>query len=385
MRHSRNFRFLAIMLVVAFMSCGLYAASSNAKKYQAFQSLDLSTASLGDVKKAYNDMQTEYVSGYQDLKKQLQKAYSQNNADKYYSTLQQMQNLPDPRLTDTQTEALVSRMMNASGDEKAQWADWLYENSRGYHPTLSLSLCNDGKNQRFAYSQQISVKPGEKVKLPTVDLGGDNGIFVGWGITPDEVKYKAGEEMPMPYTDQKLYAIFQNGIRFSDSVTKLEQVTNGDTAVVPSQNAPDSSYLFDGWYDNATGAKLTESSVKLVDGVASGSYSGYWKSLRFDAISTKYYQNMTIPAGEQVPVLFTMTNQGNETLGEVEVTLLSDDQNLKVLSDNLSARYIRPQESRNGQFLVLVNGKSGTKIDATLKVTDGDGASWTQPLSLTVK
>lgn len=96
MRHSRNFRFLAIMLVVAFMSCGLYAASSNAKKYQAFQSLDLSTASLGDVKKAYNDMQTEYVSGYQDLKKQLQKAYSQNNADKYYSTLQQMQNLPDP-------------------------------------------------------------------------------------------------------------------------------------------------------------------------------------------------------------------------------------------------------------------------------------------------
>ena len=194
-------------------------------------------------------------------------------------------------------------------------------------------------------------------------------------ITSGRLDVLVDEKTLMPYTDQKLYAIFQNGIRFSDSVTKLEQVTNGDTAVVPSQNAPDSSYLFDGWYDNATGAKLTESSVKLVDGVASGSYSGYWKSLRFDAISTKYYQNMTIPAGEQVPVLFTMTNQGNETLGEVEVTLLSDDQNLKVLSDNLSARYIRPQESRNGQFLVLVNGKSGTKIDATLKVTDGDGAS----------
>ncbi|MFA6775241.1 MAG: hypothetical protein WCR76_03135, partial [Sphaerochaetaceae bacterium] len=99
MKRSRGFRFLMFLLVVAFISCGLYAASSNGKRYQAFQSLDLTTASFSEVQKTYEEMQNEYVSEYQELRKQLLKAYTQNNATKYYSTLQEIGDLPDPRLT----------------------------------------------------------------------------------------------------------------------------------------------------------------------------------------------------------------------------------------------------------------------------------------------
>lgn len=385
MKRSRGFRFLMFLLVVAFISCGLYAASSNGKRYQAFQSLDLTTASFSEVQKTYEEMQNEYVSEYQELRKQLLKAYTQNNATKYYSTLQEIGDLPDPRLTKDQSEAFISRMMNATGDEKAQWANWLYQNSNSYRPVLSLSLSNRGENSQFAYSQEISVKPGEKVTLPTVDLGGANGIFIGWGITPDEVKYKAGDDISMPYTDQKLYAIFQNGIKFSDPVTKLEQLTRGSSAKVPVPVALDTSYLFDGWYNNLTGDKVTSDTVQLADGVNSASYSAYWKSLRFDSISTKYYKDLTVPAGEQIPVLFTLTNQGNESLDDVVVSLESDNQSLRVLSENLSSRYIRPQEKRQGQFLVLLSGESGTKIDATIKVTDSEGASWSQPVTFSIK
>lgn len=385
MKQVHGFRLVVILLVLVFISSGLSAESLSGKKYQSFQVLDLSLTSYSDVKKAYEEMQNEYISEYQDLRKQLQKAFNQNNATKYYATLQQIKDLPDPTLSAEQTEMLVTRMANATGEEKAQWADWLFENSKYYHPTLSLTLSNQSENRKVAYSQTISIKPGEKVTLPTIDIGGNNGIFVGWGITPDEVKYKAGEEISMPYTDQNLYAIFQDGIKFSDSVTNLSQITQGNSAKVPSVVAPDSSYIFDGWYNNDTGEKLTTDSVSLPDGVASASYSASWKSIRFDAINTKYYKNLTIPAGEQVSVLFTLSNQGNETLSGVTVTLESTNQSLRVLSSNLSARYIRPQEKREGSFLVLVSGQPGDKIDATIKVTDSDGVSWSQPVTFTVK
>jgi hypothetical protein len=91
--------------------------------------------------------------------------------------LQQIKDLPDPTLSAEQTEMLVTRMANATGEEKAQWADWLFENSKYYHPTLSLTLSNQSENRKVAYSQTISIKPGEKVTLPTIDIGGNNGIF----------------------------------------------------------------------------------------------------------------------------------------------------------------------------------------------------------------
>jgi hypothetical protein len=69
----------------------------------------------------------------------------------------------------------------------------------------------------------------------------------------------------------------------------------------------------------------------------------------------------------------------------VTVKLESSNQSLRILSSDLSARFLRPQEKREGSFLVLVSGQPGDKIDATVKVTDSDGVSWSQPVTFTVK
>ncbi|MFA6844695.1 MAG: hypothetical protein WCR02_03120 [Sphaerochaetaceae bacterium] len=386
MNRAQSNRFIVLLLIVILASFGLFAsASSEKQKDLSLSSMDLTKVSLSQIKQAYEHDKKAYESEYLNLQKALDKARRTHNAEQYYQEVAQWRNLSDYSLTQEETQTLISRLVNLQGQERDDWATWLYQNSGYYRPSLNLSLFNEGQNSRYSFHQGISVQPGEMVTLPSVTLGGDNGVFVGWGISPDEVKYKAGQQIPMPYTDQTLYAIFNKGVKFSDEVTDFELFSQDVTVAVPSLTAPDSSYLFDGWYDNATGTKLEGSKFSLAEGKSSASFSAYWKSLKFSSVGTQYYKDNTVPSDEQASLLFTLGNSGNEPLHDCTLTLESDNPGLKVLSGSLSSRRIDPGEEQKGEFTILLAGASGSTIEARLKVVDSSGASWSQPVIFTVK
>lgn len=385
MRHHALYRMTAMALVAVLAVSGLFA-SATSEKQASFPTLNLESASVSQIEKAFESDSQNYQKEVEDLQKQLQKAYEKNDGEKFYALRDDLRSLTPPMVTSEQTETLVTRMLNASDDEKKQISEWLFENSRYYHPTLTMQMEKSGKNSRYSYHQGISVKPGDMVKLPDLSVaGGNDGVFMGWGITPDALSYKAGEEIAMPYVDQTLYAIFQSGIRFADTVTSFDQFTSGAEAPVPALTAPDSSYVFDGWVNDATGKKVEGEKVTLSENATSASFHALWKSVLVSDTATRYYKDNTIPSGEQVSLDFSLKNQGNEMLPGVSVKLESGDPSLKVLTENLSAYRLMDGETRSGTFVVLANAASGTTLNATLTVSDASGCSWKVPVSFTVK
>lgn len=358
------------------------AASSVFAASGSFSSLDLEKASFSDIRKAYEKDMDSFESSSSALRKKLDKAYAQNNGRAYYQTLDQLNELEAPSISRDESELLVERMMSAaSDDEKSQWGQWLYENDPYYRPTLTMTLENKGERSRYSFKQTITVRPGEQVKLPTIDYASDRGVFVGWGITPDAVTYEAGTSIEMPYSDQTLYAIFQKGVKFSDSITGIDQFVTDSTAKVPETKAPDASYLFDGWYDQA-GNKLEGDTVTVSED-SSATYTAFWKSVAFSDVKTRYYKDMTIPSGQQVPLAFTIRNQGNEALSGIQVSL--DMDGVTNLTGDLSSRYIAPGATRNGTFVVVASGSSGDVKKGTITLTDEDGDTWSIPVSITIK
>ncbi len=364
------------LLVLALASSNLFAADGVLGK------LHLESAKLSEIQKTYTKAMDGYLSASEDLTKKLDRAYAQNNARLYYQTLEQLHQIEAPSLSQEESEKLVERMMGSkSEEEKKLWSDWLYENDPYYRPTLTLTLKNEGKRGSYSYQQTISVKPGESVKLPTIEYASDKGVFVGWGITPDSVTYQAGSTIKMPYADQKLYAVFQNGVRFSDPVSGYESFVADGKAKAPVLNAPDASYLFDGWYDQE-GNKLEEGREQMEKN-GSASYTAFWKSIAFSGVKTRYYKDMTIPRMEQVPLSFTIKNQGNEAISGIKVSL--EMEGVTNLSGDLSCRYLQSGSVKNGIFVIVADGESGDVKEGKITLTDGDGDTWSIPVSITIK
>lgn len=376
MRHGSTLRkALILSTAVVFSVSGLWASS-------AFGKTDLEQASLADIKKSYEEAVEDYNDEYDSIKKTLDKAFAQRNSKKFYQAKDEMDSLERPVITQEDDEKLVTRMMDASDDEKDQWAEFLFENDPYYSPSLTMTMDSSDDHSRYSYQQTLRVKPGEDVKLPTLSYSGEKGVFTGWGITPDEVTYQPGESIKMPYTDQTLYAIFQKGVKFSDSITGTESFTTEEGDVqVPELTAPDASYIFDGWYD-ANGDKL-EGDTVTVSADSAATYKAFWKSVLVSDIKTRYYKDLTVPAGEQVKVSFSVKNQGNEGLTGLKISL--EGEGVKNLTGDLSTRFIAPGQTKTGTWTVIISGDSGAIVDATLTVTNEDGDTWTVPVQFTVK
>lgn len=384
MRHM-NVCVISILLVGALSVSGLFATAQNEKQNMIdWESVDMESLSFDDIVKTYDNAKTSYGKSYESLRKQLEKASEKNNAEEFLQVRNQLRDLKYPEITQAQDEVLVTKMMNAKDEEKKSISSWLYENDRYYHPTLYFTLESKGQGRSFSYRQSVSVMPGEKLTLPAMNVGTTQGVFVGWGLTPDVLSYHSGDEIEMPYVDQTLYAIFQNGVKFTDSVTKTDVFSEGSEAGVPVLNAPDGSFIFDGWYDSY-GKKLEGDKVSV--GVNSAAtYTAFWKSLKIDGVETQYYKDLTIPKDQQVSLRFNLENQGNEALRDMKVVLTSDDSSLKVLNGTLATNRIMPDETKSGTFVILASGSaSGSVIKATITATDGQGDTWSVPISLTIK
>ena len=109
-------------------------------------------------------------------------------------------------------------------------------------------------------------------------------------------------------------------------------------------------------------------------------------SLDVEGVYAKYYDDLTVPAETQIKLYFSVANKGNKNAGSFTVELVPENESaLKVISGSISAYSLHEGMSKNGSFTVIAYGNSGDKLNATIVVTDADGNTWTEPVTLTIK
>ncbi|MBP5162102.1 MAG: InlB B-repeat-containing protein, partial [Spirochaetales bacterium] len=270
----RTRKTLIVSLLILCLACAAVSANAELEKIKVeketekYSTLDLESASFETIMKAYQAETEIYNTKYESIREKMVQSYNEGNVEDYFDAKGMLRNLSYPTITAEDTEILVKRI-SESKDDASEFAAWLYDNSRFYRPVIRLTKASDSEDESrrssFRYSYTISMEPGSKVKLPSMNVSfTSDGVFAGWGTTGSEVTYEAGEEITMPYTDLTLYAVFKSGVMFYDRITGTEVFEDGSDISAPALEAPDETYVFAGWY-NERGEKA-EGPVSLEDG-----------------------------------------------------------------------------------------------------------------------
>lgn len=207
-----NSRKLIIALTVLLLSCSAAFAQSvqESNSVKNYNEIDFETASLKDIILSYDASVSEYNTKAQNLYDHMLRAYNEGNASDYFDAKHMLANLAAPSITKEQTEILAKRTAEEKDSElQAEFAQWLYSKSRYYRPSITFTSQRSSDNYSSSYRYSVSVFPGSKVTVPTVKLGSKTTELVGWGLSEDEVLYKTGDEITMPYDSITLHAIFQ--------------------------------------------------------------------------------------------------------------------------------------------------------------------------------
>ncbi|MBO6048612.1 MAG: hypothetical protein J6P33_02385 [Spirochaetales bacterium] len=391
MKHFKTIAVTLLLLTVAVS--GVFAQGSKentdvatVSKKVELGSVDLSTASLQTIKDAFQSELDNYEAKYEAIYEKMAQSYKEGNVEDYFDAKGMLRNLSYPEITAEQTEVLVNRIKNEKDETaKAELSSWLYENSAYYHPALHFTTSSGSEDEGsyFSYQFEISSEPGSKVTVPHMrSHSTDSGIFSGWGTEDGKVLYEAGEEITMPYEDQTLYAVYKKGALFIDHVAGTRTLLEGPAVTVPASAAPDASYVFLGWFD-ADGNKV-EGTVTLEDG-QSAVYRAYYRSVLIEDVRARHTKD-GVPSGREVELAFCLYNQGSANTGRLTVNLVSESGDaLKNLSGELHTRGISAGEEKSGIFSIVAKGNSGDVVKASIVVTDEDGNTWTEPVTLTIK
>ncbi len=389
----RTRKTLVVSLMILCLACAAVFANAEIEKIKVeketekYSALDLESASFESIMKAYQAELETYNTKYESIREKMVQSYNEGNVEDYFDAKGMLRNLAYPTITAEDTEVLVKRIAE-SKDDASEFASWLYDNSMFYRPVITLTKASDsddGESRRssFRYSYTISMEPGSKVTLPSMNVSfTSDGVFAGWGTTEDEVTYEAGSEITMPYSDLTLYAVFKSGVMFYDYITGTEVFEDSSDISAPALEAPDETYVFDGWY-NESGEKV-EGPVSLEDGQSAAFYAG-WKSVLVDDVRLKNKGSMNVTADKEYKLSFSVMNQGSISTGSLTIELVPESDALTVLSDSLSTSNIRAMHEKSGSFTIKVSGASGDVVKANIVVTDADGNTWKTPVELTVK
>ena len=366
---------LALSLMVALP----LFASGVTEKGTYFKELDLNTATLEEMERAWEYSVDTYTNQRTTLRTAMDDAMEKRDIEGYVEMRSLYNSLEYPVITKEQTETLKERILNTENQEdKDALASFVYENSAFYRPTLVFDYSVDNGYYTRSYKKALSTLPGTVVTAPEVK--GD-GVFLGWSLDGETVSYKSGEEITMPYSDTVLYGVFSSGISFNDEITGNNSYVEGTEASVPTPISEDENLIFLGWYDNS-GKKLEGDSVTVESG-KSKEFTALWEGVEISDASIRYYEEGKIPANTQVILSFPLKNVGNVVLRDLKVAVSGEG--VKVLSSDLKASLIGTGTTANASFLVYAEGEKGTEKTITATVSDASGNTWTKDFSFTIQ
>lgn len=401
---------LFTMCSLLCVSVALLVAAPNAERlFRDVEALDYQNQSLESIKNAYDRLDDGLVRDAQQARRDMLEAREKGDLASYREAYMRLEKLKTFRMKGEESNLLLGRIMSEAEPKRGEYAQWLYQRSDSYNPVLSLDFSAQGENFRYSYRQQIQKAPLSEVVLPdSTQLRANSsqvGILKGWGFTPSELTYKAGETITMPYTNQTLYAIWESGVRFIDETrdTLYEGVAEGSEVVVPTPSISDLSAIFVGWYDRGSNTLLLDDEKYTVKGKGA-LFEPLWKSLSLMEIAPLYYSSEALPKHTQLAVGFSLHNKGNIDLQGLEAHLETRSPHVTMLENrlvlgNLATNRYRTNNSRFSttsplavrggyntfRFVVSDAAPSGSVIPFTLIITDGNGDAWSLPVEFKVE
>ncbi len=393
------------------VSVALLIAAPNAERlFNDVEALDYQNQSLESIKDAYDKFDDGLARDMQQAYQDMMKAKEKGDLASYREAYAWLEKLKSFKMKGEQSNLLLGRIMAEAEPKRSEYASWLYQRSDSYNPVLTLDFSAQGEGYRYSYRQQIQKAPLSEVALPDYTQLRSNshqvGVLKGWGLTPDELTYKAGETIPMPYTNQTLYAIWDTGVRFvseEGEETLYGGVEEGNEVVVPKATTADPSAIFVGWYDRGTGTLLTDEESYTVQGKGA-LFEPLWKSLHVPKIAPLYYSAEALPKRTQLAVGFLLHNTGNLNLKGLVATLEPESEHVTMLVDRLAlgqlpanrygtnnSRFATSSEQalRGGhntfRFVISDKAPSGSTLLFTLTISDDKGDSWSLPVEFKVE
>ncbi len=370
---------LIIVLALTFMTTLHLFASGVTERGPYFKELDLNTATLEEMEKAWKYSVDTYTSLRSTLRSAMDDAMDKRDIEGYMEMRSLYSSLEYPIITKEQTETLKERILNTENQEdKDALASFVYENSAFYRPTLVFDYSVYNGYYTTPYKKAVSARPGTVVTVPEVK---DDGVFLGWSLDGETVFYKSGEEITMPYSDTVLYGIFSSGISFNDAITGNNSYVEGTEARVPTPISENENLIFLGWYD-ISGKKLEGDRITVKRG-ESKEYTALWEGVEISNASIRYYEEGKIPANTQVILSIHLKNVGNVVLRNLKVTIAGNG--VKVLSSDLEASLIGIGTTANASFIVYAEGEKGTEKTITATVSDASGNTWTKDFTFIIQ
>ena len=398
---------LMISFVVLIGMVAVTAAPTAEKQYATLQTSDITTMSLEELKKSIDTLKDAVVREQDEAYKNLSQARSKGDRTAYFEAWESLNRLADYRMTSSQTDALLERILALDEPKRSEYAAWLYQTSAHYKPSVTLDFSSEGENYRYSYRQQIRREPGSQITLPDSSQIRFNsthlGVLAGWGLTPDEVTYQPGETITMSYTDQTLYAIYQSGVRFVDDLNKTDVFFEEGKVEVPTPASGDASAIFSGWYDQTTGELITDPVSYTTEGKGAF-FEALWKRLAIEDVTVLYYDQTKLPTNTQIGIGFSYSNTGNVNLSGLKAVLSTQSDYVRILRDELqlgrlsaglsstnnsrfatkSKQQVRG-EANTFRFIVSDSAPAGSVIPFTLTITNDKGDSWSHSFEVTVR
>lgn len=380
----RKFMVILVALLVAGVSL---SAASLSDLYQKFSD----AVSNGDVALAidsYTELQDRTDKDLLKAQRSYEKALDAGNIQRAMNARDDYYGVSRYKMSKEDTDALLSAILKEDGETAVEHAKWLYSNSSYYYPTLSYEWKSSSDSFSYSFNRSVTVEPGSTITLPGPDdIGIDTsmaGVLVGWGVTPDEVTYNAGETISAPLTSQTLYAIWKTEVRFTDSVTGVENVVDdvaaGDSIAVPQLTAPDDTYVFAGWADESTGVYLAPYDEEYVLEGNGAVFKALWKKIDVSDLAGKHYDVNALPVNTQAELSFALSNAGTEDLRSLSIEVTGSE-GLSVLTGNGKLSYLSDGSSITMTGLKVVATEAGEHT-LTVTITDRDGDSWSSDFTV---
>lgn len=393
---------LSILLAVAMLSLG--AAATAEKQYAEIQGGGLS---IEEAKTAWDRLDESILRERATAEKQLQDAWKRGDVSLFRDARQRLNVLASYRMTPAQSDELLTQILTYDEPQRGEYAAWLATRSPYYRPTLTLDFSAAGDRYRYSYRQQITRQAGSIVRLPDARQIRFNphqlGVLLGWGLTPDAVTYAAGETISLPYTDQTLFAIYGEGVRFVDARSETDVVFESQVLTAPTPDSDDPSALFAGWYDRSTGMRLAAGEEYQRSGKG-GLFEALWKQLSIEDLTLLYWERDSVPTQTQMGLGFAYTNGGTLALRGLKATLSSESEYVRVIrptvalgsldpgysSTNNSRFATRSKQRVAGQantlrFYITEDAPAKTTIPLTVTITNDSGDSWAVGFDVTVR
>lgn len=407
----RRVRILAVTCLLLCAGLALLIGAPVAEDtHQKITSLDLDAMTMEEILKEYESFYSRIDRMAWNAREEMAAARAQRDSEAYTEAYERYRNLASYEMDESETERLLTRILNEPEKRREQFAQWLYNHSRHYRPMLTIDFSQEGEGFHYAYSQRIRQAPGTPITLPDASTmfthASRLGILKGWGLTADSVTYEPGETISMPLTSQTLHAIWTSAVQFEDKISGLSilhsPVSEGETIEVVTPEAPEDSYRFVGWFDRSSSSLLHDGHYTVSKKGAQ--FEALWKHLAIEAISPLYYGFDRIPVDRQIAVGFMLTNKGSVPLRNLTARLSTESPYVTMLCDTLkvydlpAGRYrtnntrfattVRPYisgESNTFRFVIDALTPPKTVIPFTLTVTDADGEQWESQVTFSVR